>query len=300
MNKTIQINPDLFSISKSTKNKSLKQNIKIKVPKEKNDNSLTNKNKLLKYIRRHQNESKKKELQSTDPPILTSDFDDSVSFLKNIAEQLKQEPTPPYKNYTIKNRQDENVSMLFPESSLPLIPVILPIYHSDLQQVRISAPKYGCLKNGNLPTFRQFHGQQTQKQYPISSLNNNLKTLGESSVGGSNDLNRTKNHYNCQKKTLKRTFRIGKSEKNRKISVLVANKTIRNNYFSQKTILKETPLIDVKRYLVKHGLIKIGSIAPPDVLRKMFESASLLCGDVTNHNNETLMYNYLNSDNKIW
>ena len=98
------------------------------------------------------------------------------------------------------------------------------------------------------------------------------------------------------KKTLKRTFRIGKSLKDQKISVLVSNKTIRKEISNTDIALKQTSMIDVRRYLVKHGLIKIGSSTPPDVLRQMYESASLMCGNVVNHNSETLMYNFLNAN----
>lgn len=300
MNKTIQINPELFSISKQKKQRTLKNEIKIKPAKEtnRNNNTLSNKNKLLKYIRRHQEENAKKDILPIEP--IQNKYLESVAYLDDIADKLKKEDDKPIypanKNYTLKNHQNENVSMVFPESLQPMIPIPLPIYHSDLQKAVISAPKYGCLKHGTLPTYRQFHGQQTQKvQYPY--INTDEITLGVPEKVGRK---KTNLNYKSQKKILTRTFRIGKSEKKRKISVLVSNKTIRNNYFSNNKILKETPIIDVRRYLVKHGLIKIGSIAPNDVLRQMFESASIICGDVTNHNNETLMYNYLNSDKKIW
>jgi hypothetical protein len=57
--------------------------------------------------------------------------------------------------------------------------------------------------------------------------------------------------------------------------------------------LKMTPLQDVKDYLRKHCLIKVGSNAPNDVLRKMYET-SILSGDVNNKAKGTLLHNYLN------
>jgi len=44
-----------------------------------------------------------------------------------------------------------------------------------------------------------------------------------------------------------------------------------------------------------HGLIKAGSKAPNDIMRKMYES-SMLSGDVTNQDNEILMHNFLNEN----
>ena len=97
-----------------------------------------------------------------------------------------------------------------------------------------------------------------------------------------------------RRKTLRRTYKIGKSKVFPRVSVLVSNRTIRNNITTKTQNLKQTPIHDVKKYLTKRGLIKVGSMAPNDVLRKMYESAALICGDVQNHNSENLLFNYLN------
>ena len=97
-----------------------------------------------------------------------------------------------------------------------------------------------------------------------------------------------------QKKTKRRTYKIGKSKVFPKVSVLVSNRTIRNNISTKKQLLKQVPIQEVKSYLMKRGFIKVGSTAPNDVLRKMYESAIMICGEVQNHNPENLLYNYLN------
>ena len=61
------------------------------------------------------------------------------------------------------------------------------------------------------------------------------------------------------------------------------------------------PIQDIKKYLIKRGLLKVGSTAPNDILRKMYESSILLCGEVQNHNPDYLLYNFMNGaadDNK--
>jgi hypothetical protein len=63
----------------------------------------------------------------------------------------------------------------------------------------------------------------------------------------------------------------------------------------QHKLLKMKPIPEVKKYLREHNLIKSGSYCPNDVLRKMYESVSLICGEIQNHNPENLLYNYFNS-----
>jgi hypothetical protein len=100
--------------------------------------------------------------------------------------------------------------------------------------------------------------------------------------------------YPKQKRTIRRTFKVGKSKVLPKISVLISNKTLRNRVTEKTHALKETPIHEVKRYLTKKGFIRVGSIAPNDVLRKMYESATLICGEIENHNPDNLLFNFLN------
>ena len=99
----------------------------------------------------------------------------------------------------------------------------------------------------------------------------------------------------CQK-TMRRTYRVGRSKIAPRISVLVSNKTIRKNISTQSQLLKQVPIKDVKQYLVKKGFIRIGSIAPNEVLRRMYETAKTMCGEVQKHNPENLLYNFLNGE----
>ena len=101
--------------------------------------------------------------------------------------------------------------------------------------------------------------------------------------------------YLKRKKIFKRTYRIGRNKSS--IGVLVSNKTIRNRISTQAQLLKQTPIHDVRKFLIKKGFIKIGTTAPNDVLRKMYESVSLVCGEVQNHNPENLLYNFVHDSN---
>jgi hypothetical protein len=95
------------------------------------------------------------------------------------------------------------------------------------------------------------------------------------------------------KKTVKRRFTLGKSDKLRRIAVLIKDRQTRKNIINTQKELKKTDITDVRKYLRQHGIIKVGSTCPTDILRKTFESA-LLTGEITNTNKETLLHNFLN------
>jgi hypothetical protein len=98
-----------------------------------------------------------------------------------------------------------------------------------------------------------------------------------------------------QKRTTTRTFRVGKSKHYSQIGVLIPNKTIRNQVLAKKQLIRECPIEDIRKYLIKKGLIRVGSSCPNDVLRKMYESSMLMCGEMQNHNADNLLYNYLHN-----
>ena len=52
---------------------------------------------------------------------------------------------------------------------------------------------------------------------------------------------------------------------------------------------------DIKKYLREHNMIKVGSTAPNDVLRKMYENA-MLSGELINTNTEILLHNFEKTD----
>ena len=91
-------------------------------------------------------------------------------------------------------------------------------------------------------------------------------------------------------KTLKRKITLGK--KNNIIKVLIKNKKTRKNIKKEVKNLEKKSITNIKKYLRKHNLIKIGSTAPDDVLRKIYEN-SYLAGDIYNKNPEMLIHNFL-------
>jgi hypothetical protein len=273
--------------------------------------------------------------QDTVPP--KTEFEQSMQFLSKLNEKQPSDDhnnktkLKRVKNQTIRNviplrTPDTPKSNVVPSTIAPMITLDkLPMLNNTEPPVVIYPPKpYGCLKNGKLPTYKMWKNN-TQKILPTNTIQPLRKTVTELCPSESmkqyeeklNDrivefskqsqwetLNNTINpviHKPCkkQRRILRRTFHVGKSKKYPHVSVLVSNKTIRNNTNLKCIDLKQSSMKDVKQYLLKQGLIKVGTTTPNDVLRKLYESAKLIPGEVKNYNPENLLYNYFNEDPEV-
>lgn len=372
MSKIISINPALFSSSGSggTRRKQPKSGIKIKVRSTKdNENNKTTKRALLKYIRNQQAKNLERNMEKTNekhnentlvkPKLPTdidnfnTDFAESLKYLTTVAEQNPL-PTKHANNQTLRRLPtNENVSATansmtnsVSANSMQIYEHLPPVFDNPLSNLPINlplnrpspfihtpAPKFGCLKNGILPTYRTWKNTTQKNHQPgqiggnvqpaymqpvnVQALNipqqpgggktdrekvldQNLKNMSiiTQSINKNNQVKKQKLYYPKQKRTLRRTYTVGKSAVFPKISVLISNKTIRNDIITKTQLLKQVPIGDVKKYLIKHGFIRVGTVSPNDVLRKMYESAILICGNINNHNPDNLLYNYLNTGTK--
>ena len=110
-------------------------------------------------------------------------------------------------------------------------------------------------------------------------LNNNVPTVNT-------------NSFITKRKTIKK-YKLGKNKKKNNIGVLIKSHKTRKKIKDEIGILKQKSIAEIKLYLKKHNIIKIGSLAPDDVLRQLYND-SRLAGDIYNNSSEILMHNYMN------
>lgn len=302
--KMIQVNPAFLSLSKKNKSKKEKSSVKRKdLRKSIKPNNI--KKKLIQRIKQHQQEKSSKRIlnqnnqnENEEEKNFTKDFNDHLSYLEEIIQKKKKK--------RMKKKLRQQTKRRNPKINVQ------------------PDPPYGCLKNGTKPTYSQYKKTLKMRNNPNSIkgpkltqevinpkpkvlINDNViepKLVPETNLR-EDKLARLKARLAVPKeskkerlvkvkKTIKK-YRLGKNKKERVVGVLVKSGKTRKMVKDEHTILRKKCLSEIKQYLRKHNLIKIGSSAPEPVLRKLYED-SFLSGNVYNKNASNLIYNYLNDE----
>jgi hypothetical protein len=264
----------------------------------------------------------------------TDDFMESVNFMKHLEEEI------------VEKARESPASASTPKAATARLPI----------------PDYGCLKNGNIPTFRQWTGQQpgiqrkTQRlnvryspgfsepengrreeghqeysllpptavptpyyspetpdpvpressfvppiltleerdaQEKAREINEKLKLkllMNEREEEARKKEEEMGAKWGKRKKTVRRKLHTGKI--NDRVSILIPNKTIRNRFHNLSQKMHQTSIQEIKKYLLKRGFIKVGTSAPSEILRKMYEDLHMLGGEIQNLNGENIVYNF--------
>ena len=280
--KKISINPAFFNLTKSKrKSKSKKQKPDFNLVKPN-----TIKQKLIQKVKQHKNNelqqlnSNKNDNNKDDD--FKDNFKDSIDYLQSLSKKHEEKKIEKRK----RRLQRKNKTMK-KHSSLP-------------------APPYGILKNGRKPTYSQYRASLKNKNTsPEPIINENIPIITDDFYDRKNTLLSVKNEFNKltenknnkQKVKIKQTHtktkkRIHLGKKGGNVGILIKNRKTRKNIKKEVANLEKKSMTNIKRYLRKHNLIKIGTPAPDDILRNIYES-SFLSGDIYNKNPDTLLHNFM-------
>jgi hypothetical protein len=334
LKKTIQINPELFKIQSSNKSRT-------KSNRDKSKKSITPsflKKQLIERIKSHKNklestlkhEEPKEEEKSKH---INDDNDDefilSMNFLTSLKDEHKTQPKTTFvDNISVSNNRAPEVNINLPfellenNDSFEQINVKKDInleeFEPELEAEQKQEPEikrnyvplndvpYGCLKNGNKPTYRSWMNKSTiHKNETIKNYGNTNTNTDNNILDREKKLTELKNKFSKEKekekekekvfikRTIKRKYTLGKSNIKKKVGILLKNINTRKQITDSYKDLKTHEITDVKTYLRNRGLIRIGNTTPHDILRKIYES-SILTGDVTNNNKDIMLHNLLN------
>lgn len=272
------------------------------------------KRKLMERIKNFQKQKleerddQQKAARKKDEDIFKKDFGSSLDYLQKMIVERKEK-----KRKRTRRRRNRNPHPASTTSSLPTptptrtrTPAPTPPRAatsspapSPSPSLCKPAPPYGNLKGGTKPTYSEYHKTLKKTLRPrlvvppmasptpeISERQNKLEEIKRKLATPKTQeiikmINRTR--------TLK-IFKLGK--KGRKVGVLIKCGKTRKKVKRECDVLKKKSMSDVKKYLRRHNLIKSGSTAPEDVMRKLYED-SHLSGDIYNKNADYLLHNYL-------
>jgi len=301
--KTIQINPELFTIGgkkRDSKKKKKKLN-PFSAALKPNDV----KKQLINRVKEAQKRKKEKMIfdqKKEKDDNFVNEFTNTVNYLETIGKEQQKKKK--------QKRQRKRRKKTIKATETAIDNIIKP------------APAYGCLKNASKPTYRQWKKTlKNKEENKIPSLNiaediernqnknerqnklDELKNSFDKIISGiepeekrvqieeSEQIKKRRRRKHKTKK-VKRKLTLGKNLKNRVVGVLIKNRTMRKKIKKENLKLHTKSNTVVRRYLLKHNLMKVGSSAPEDLLRSTYEN-SYLTGDVINKNPDVLLHNYI-------
>ena len=267
-------------------------------------------------------------------PVMNLNYDDNYKNYFNHNNQFQQrQPQTPAQTPPPRSQYVSTTPNLIQNQSQPQLNSLPAVID----------PPYGCLKNANKPTYRNWvrtkrntgesdeiipqsttyssnihfspdpqnerqkrleQLRKKMKEDEIQKLNsyNNATTMPEKEspilINDTQPVSQTTNtkeepDKRYIKRTIKKKYTLGKSNVYRKVGILIKNNATRKKIINAQKELKKKSIHDIKKYLVEHGLLKVGSNAPNNVLRKTYES-SMLTGEVVNQNKDVLIHNLMN------
>ena len=240
---------------------------------------------LLDKLMKHRKTQKR-----TEPSIMNNNFDDQCAMTSPVIPEMPEETMSSI--YSMLHTKPQGLNDRPP-----------------VQQDRpgLQDKPYGVLKNGLKPTFKTWNKTQKNIVQPIfDSIEDTLppdsirfeqkecvvpfvESTNESPQVGIESLH--PQPVPEKPRIEKRAVKVGKSKKHKTVQIWIACNKTRKQKAEDHESLRKTNLTTVKNYLKHNRLIKVGSTAPTNLIRQIYENAKSY-GDVLNENKQNLLYNF--------
>ena len=197
---------------------------------------------------------------------------------------LKQGNKPTYRSYIRLTDEDPKITALTKKNTELNSKLSSFLYNNENKKERKE---------------RYLGGRKEEQIYNpiVNSINTPLTIDNNSSLNNQNKIERKeklkKYKTKIRRKTIRRRHKLGKS--NKKIGVLIKNHHTRKRIEKERNQLNYTSMYEVKDYLRRHGLLKIGSTAPDYLLRNIYNDCKM-AGEVNNNSSDVLIHNYINEE----
>lgn len=273
------------------------------------------KQKMINKIKDYRKKKRKKDLvDKTSDDNFKSEYSDAVDFMEQIIHKRKTKKQRKRK----KEKQKEQIISVDVGSekkgNVPILNEALIPKKSNIAP----DPPYGILKNGNKMLYSKY--KQTQNKPVLAfkddttfgveqNITTTIDTYEENVPTRQEKLEKLKNKFlennllndkkkekfKIKNKKIKKIFELGKNKKTSKVGILIKNKRTRRLVDKDIRHLRKKKMKDIKKYLVEHAMIKVGSSAPDNILRDMYINC-YSSGNVTNSGGKNaediLMHNW--------
>lgn len=321
MNKTIQFNSEFLSTVSKKKPSNGTRKKEKPVLTDKN-NSKVLRQKLLERIKEYQNRTQTTNGQKPDPLTINSPSQQTDNTFTNSLEILKGLSSDIGHNKTVKHRpSDSDVSTEMPDcfkddkvnypatinqgSPENINGVAMKKVNEDEKNdhdtsINIYQPAYSCIKNGSRPTYKELASKsEIQKETDLPNSPDTSASSSDPSPSPSTSSppinikeHVSKKPQQSRKRMITKTYKYMLGKNGRNVSVLLKDMKTRKMVKKECSQLANTPIHDIKQYLRKKNLLKIGSNATDDVVAKIYEQA-VLTGEVRNMSKDTLIHNFM-------
>ncbi|MBC8306195.1 MAG: hypothetical protein H8E55_61845 [Pelagibacterales bacterium] len=286
--KKIAINPEFFKLN----NISGKGKKKDKKSKHSADLVKPNlKKELINKVNEHRKNIQKEKVKTetkTEVKEISNNIDQSLEYLNNLAKKSVEKKRKKREKTRHKTMKSTDIKEAPPYSNLKTSN--RPTYKQWRKTIKNNEEEpaqRGNISFGEgdnvLTDVRIFEDTFEERQKKLDDLKNNF-------VISTPEDPKKKQKVKRKHKTIRRKMTLGKHKNC--VGVLIKNKKTRKNIKKEMDTLRKKSMNQIKKYLRKHNLIKIGCAAPESMLRDMFTDI-YSSGDVYNKNPEILLHNYV-------